>query len=77
MNEFIDPFAGTSKAATRTEYGIDNTTPLDQARSGILFEENGLYGLKDEDGNVTFPAKYSFIGKCRDHVLFLNQMAAM
>ena len=72
MNEFIDPFAGTSKAATRTEYGIDNTTPLDQARSGILFEENGLYGLKDEDGNVTFPAKYSFIGKCRDHVLFLE-----
>lgn len=72
MNEFVDPFAGTSKAATRTEYGIDNTTPLGQARSGMLFEENGLYGLKDENGIVTFPAKYSFIGKCKDHVLLLE-----
>lgn len=72
MNEFVDPFAGTPKAATKTVYGIGNTTPLDKARSGIIFKENGLYGLKDENGNTTFPAKYSFIGKCIDHVLFLE-----
>ncbi len=73
MAEFEDPFAGTSKAAIKRELGVDNSTPLEKARRGEIFESDGLYGIKDADGTVTFPAKYSFIGKCLDHVLFLER----
>lgn len=72
MAQFEDPFAGTPKAAIKRELGVDNSTPLEKARRGIIFESDGLYGIKDEDGVVTFPAKYCFIGKCIDHILFLE-----
>ena len=72
MSTFQDPFAGTPKAATHREYGADNATPLEKARRGEIYEENGLYGLKDVDGTVLYPAEYSYIGRCRDHVLFLE-----
>ncbi len=72
MAQFEDPFAGTPKAAIKRELGVDNSTPLEKARKGIIFESDGLYGIKDEDGTVTYPAKYSFIGKCVDHVLLLE-----
>lgn len=72
MAQFEDPFAGTPKAAIKRELGVDNSTPLEKARRGIIFESDGLYGIKDENGVVTFPAKYSFIGKCIDHILFLE-----
>lgn len=72
MAQFEDPFAGTPKAAIKRELGVDNSTPLEKARRGEIFESDGLYGIKDEDGTVTYPAKYSFIGKCIDHVLFLE-----
>jgi hypothetical protein len=72
MTQFEDPFAGTPKAAIKRELGVDNSTPLEKARRGEIFESDGLYGIKDEDGTVTYPAKYSFIGKCIDHVLFLE-----
>ena len=72
MAQFEDPFAGTPKAAIKRELDVDNSTPLEKARRGEIFESDGLYGIKDEDGTVTYPAKYSFIGKCIDHVLFLE-----
>lgn len=72
MAQFEDTFAGTPKAAIKRELGVDNSTPLEKARRGEIFESDGLYGIKDEDGTVTYPAKYSFIGKCIDHVLFLE-----
>ena len=72
MAQFEDPFADTPKAAIKRELGVDNSTPLEKARRGEIFESDGLYGIKDEDGTVTYPAKYSFIGKCIDHVLFLE-----
>ena len=66
MSTFQDPFAGTPKAATRREYGVDNVTPLEKARRGIIFEENGLFGMKDIDGTELYPAVMSS---------FLNRMA--
>lgn len=72
MSTFQDPFAGTPKAATRREYGVDNVTPLEKARRGIIFEGNGLFGMKDIDGTELYPAKYYYIGRCRSHVLFLE-----
>ena len=72
MAEFKDPFAGTPKAAIKRELGVDNSTPLEKARRGKVFESDGLFGIMDEDGTVTYPAKYSYIGKCIDHVLFLE-----
>ena len=72
MAEFEDSSAGTPKAAVKRELGMDNSTPSEKARRGEIFESDGLYGIKDADGTVTFPAKYSFIGKCLDHVLFLE-----
>lgn len=72
MNDLSESDAGMPLAVTKKEYGIYNSTPLEKARRGILFEKDGLYGLKDNDGVITFPAVYSFIGRCRDHVLFLK-----
>lgn len=69
---FEDPFAGTPKAATRRELGIDNSSPLEKARRGIIFLENGFFGMKDTDGFILYPAKYAYIGKCKNHVLFLE-----
>ena len=45
---------------------------IEKALRGIIFEENGLYGLKDPDGSVTFPAENSFIGKCSEYIFFLE-----
>ena len=71
MEKFEDPFAGTPKAATKREYGAKDSYE-EKARRGIIFEENGLYGLKDPDGTITFQANFTFIGKCRDLVFFLK-----
>ncbi len=48
------------------------TMTVENARHGILFEQNSLWGLKDIDNNILFEPKYSFIGKCRDKVLFIE-----
>ena len=72
MNTFQDPFAGTPKAATCRQYGVDNASPLEKARRGVIYEENGLFGMKDIDGSELYPSKYYYIGRCRHHVLFLE-----
>lgn len=72
MSTFQDPFAGTPKAATKREYGFDNASSLEKARMGTIYEENGLFGMKDIDGTELYPAKYYYIGKCRSHILFLE-----
>lgn len=69
---FQDPFAGTPKAATCREIGVDNASPLEKARRGTVFEEGGLFGMKDIDDSILYPAEYTFIGKCQDHILFLK-----
>lgn len=45
---------------------------LDEARRGVIFFENGLFGMKDTDGSILYPATHAYIGKCKDHVLFLE-----
>ena len=72
MSTFQDPLAGTPKAATRRQCGVDNASPLEKARTGIIYEENGLFGMRDTDGTELYPAKYYYIGRCRHHVLFLE-----
>ena len=42
MAEFEDSSAGTPKAAIKRELGVDNSTPLEKARKGIIFESDGL-----------------------------------
>ena len=69
---FEDPFAGTPQAAIRRQIGIDNASPLEKARRGEIFVENGLFGMKDIDGTVLYPPKYYYIGRCRDYVLFIK-----
>lgn len=39
---------------------------------GILFEENGLWGLKNEDGSILRQPNFLFIGKCSDKILFIK-----
>lgn len=72
MAQFEDSFADSPKAATKNEFDMDNSTPQEKALRGEIFESNGLYGIKDKDGTVTFPAKYCYIGKCIDQVLLLE-----
>ena len=72
MSTFQDPFAGTPKAATRRVYGVNNESPLEKARRGIIFEKNGLFGMMDIDGTELYPTKYYYIGRCRSHVLFIE-----
>jgi hypothetical protein len=70
--EFEDPFAGTPKAAAKTSYGIDNICEVETLRKGIIYEENGLMGMKDEEGKVICNPEYTLIVKCLDYVFFLN-----
>ena len=46
---------------------------FENAQRGILFEENGLWGLKNEDVSILYPSEYLFIGKCVDNVLLIKQ----
>ena len=64
MSKFQDPLIGTPKATTRLEYGVNNASPLEKARRGIIYEDNGLFGMKDLDGMELYPAKYYYIGRC-------------
>lgn len=72
MSTFQDPFAGTPKAATKREIGIDNSSPLEKARRGTIFVENGLFGMRDTDGSLIYPPRYAYIGRCKDHVILLE-----
>ncbi len=72
MSTFKDPFAGTPKAATHRVYGVNNESPLEKARRGIIFEKNSLFGMMDIDGTELYPTKYYYIGRCRSHVLFIE-----
>ena len=72
MSTFQDPLAETPKAATKREIGIDNSSPLEKARRGTIFVENGLFGMRDTDGSLIYPPRYAYIGRCKDHVIFLG-----
>lgn len=67
---FKDPFEGTPKAATKTQYGLDNKGEYEQIRNGIVFEQDGLLGVKDADGTIICEPEYLQIEKCSDHVFF-------
>jgi len=45
---------------------------FENAQSGTLFEENGLWGMKNEDGSILYSPEYLFIGKCVDNILFIK-----
>lgn len=45
---------------------------FEKARKGTLFEENGLWGLKNEDGSILRQPKFLFIGKCSDKIIFIE-----
>lgn len=41
-------------------------------KNGALFEKNGLWGLKNEDGSVLRQPIFQFIGKCSDKILLIK-----
>ena len=43
-----------------------------QVRRGTIFEENGLYGIRDIDGSIVVWPQFIFIGKCIDDVWMLK-----
>ena len=54
----------TRPCADKSAYG--------KAQAATLFEENGLWGLRNEDGTTLYPPEYLFIGKSIDNVLFIK-----
>lgn len=56
-------------AAPQSEEVDDYT----QVRRGTIFEENGLYGIRDIDGSIVVWPKFIFIGRCIDEVLMLEE----
>ena len=40
--------------------------------NGVVFVKDGLFGMKDTEGNIIHDAEYAFIGRCRDDILFLR-----
>lgn len=70
--EFEDPLAGTPAAATKTSYGIDNVSEIEELRNGVIFVENGLMGMKSSDGRIIREPKYTLIAKCIDYMFFLE-----
>lgn len=69
MTDFIVSFEDNEKAET---VGKITDSYWEKARRGMLFEKDSLWGLKDTDGKILFTPKYSFIGKCKDNVLFIE-----
>lgn len=45
---------------------------MDQLKKGVIFEENGLMGMKDAEGNVLCAPEFTLIAKCIDYVFFLT-----
>ena len=41
---FVDPFAGTPKAATETSYGIDNVSDFEKLVNGTIERIDGYEG---------------------------------
>ena len=41
---------------------------MEAARDGYKFQENGLWGLKAQDGTILFPPKYDQLEICADYV---------
>ena len=62
------------------EKSVNDTPPspevdfYTQVRRGTIFEENGLYGIRDIDGSIVVWPKFIFIGRCIDDVWMLKQM---
>ncbi len=69
---YVDSFAGAPAAAMKTSYGIDNVSEVEMLRKGVIFEENGLMGMKDADGNILYNPEYTLIVICLDYVYFLG-----
>ena len=68
--EFKDPFEGTPKAAKHSQYGLDNETEYEQLQNCLLFEKDGLLGLKDENGTIICEPEYLQIEKCTGYIFF-------
>lgn len=48
---------------------VDDYTKV---RRGTIFEEHGLYGIRDTDGSIVVWPKFIFIGRCIDDVWMLK-----
>ena len=44
----------------------------ERAIEAEIFNENGLLGMREQDGNILFPPIYKQIEKCRDFIWFLK-----
>lgn len=50
----------------------DIQSSWEKERNGVVFVKDGFFGMKDTDGGIIHGAEYAFIGRCRDHILFLR-----
>ena len=53
-------------------HGANNAELFEITRQGTIFEENGLYGIKDAEGRVLVLPQFLFIGRCPKHILFID-----
>lgn len=49
---------------------VDNKVQYERIRNGIVFEQDGLLGVKDAYGTIICSPKFLQIEKCVDHVFF-------
>ena len=62
----------TTESANITGHKLEKSSFEAKVHRGILFQEDGLYGLKDLDGTIIYPANYVFIGKCKKYVMLID-----
>lgn len=56
----------------REQLTVFNSIEMEVLRNAVIYEENGLMGMKDIDGNVVRAPQYMLIAKCIDYVFFLD-----
>ena len=52
--------------------GPNIRSKYEKARSGVVFEENGLWGIKDSNGDIVYKPEFKLISKSSSSLLFSN-----
>ncbi|MCQ2226976.1 MAG: hypothetical protein MJZ01_03575 [Bacteroidales bacterium] len=52
--------------------GPNIRSKYEKARSGVVFEENGLWGIKDSNGDIVYKPEFKLISKSSSSVFFLK-----
>ena len=51
---------------------MDIQESFDELKNNFIYEKNGSWGMNTPEGNEVYAARFKYIGKCSDYVLFID-----